>query len=366
MKDNGVRGKKITLKLWISDDIGRHPGKFLGHGSCTVQTKTTDLPRVTDATADMCSAAGRLYSSMKPPVSHLRGIGIQIGVPKEDEEAGAMDRFLRAPTPVKIAPADEAKLVTLLEMGYDEDAAKGALQAADNNIDQALDSLLRSPSPAPRIAAPSPAAPMDLIEFEHESHYTEAMIEAWDSSIQEAFKQTMERRRQQEFASRPALAKVFTNSGSSSSSNAGGAEPPPCGGNQNKRKTSCCGICGELKKGHLCTRYDGKKSKSTKRKATPKPSSAPTPPQSPEKQQRQQLQLQQQQQQQQQQQRAPSPPPPPPSFPTFEEARPKLLAWFGEGGEGEGEKAELAELVLASVAERRLDCMMQVSRGEKE
>ena len=78
MKDAGVKGKSVTLKLWISKDIMELTGKFLGHGRCNRSTQSEQLSSFTDDAEVVYKVAWKIYCSKKVDKSLVRGVGIQI------------------------------------------------------------------------------------------------------------------------------------------------------------------------------------------------------------------------------------------------------------------------------------------------
>ncbi|CAJ0589986.1 unnamed protein product [Cylicocyclus nassatus] len=72
--------KSITLKLMVrSPDAPIETAKYLGHGECDVQNKSSSLEHPTTSAQVISAVALRLFNNISPVVSDVRGIGVQCG-----------------------------------------------------------------------------------------------------------------------------------------------------------------------------------------------------------------------------------------------------------------------------------------------
>ena len=81
----GVRGSKLVLKMMLSKDTTKVPGKFLGHGLCDNLSRSIDI-QLTRHEDVISSAAIKLYKKLCVDDSSIRGMGIVINSLKFDDE----------------------------------------------------------------------------------------------------------------------------------------------------------------------------------------------------------------------------------------------------------------------------------------
>ena len=86
----GVRGSKLVLKIMISKDPTKVPGKFLGHGLCDSLSRSIDI-QLTRNEDVISSATIKLYKKLNVDDSSIRGMGIVINSLKFDDELNSLD-----------------------------------------------------------------------------------------------------------------------------------------------------------------------------------------------------------------------------------------------------------------------------------
>jgi len=88
MQSVEVKGSKLVLKVMISADPSKMPGKFLGHGKCTSHSASQDIQLTRDDTI-IFSAAMKLYKKLNVDDSSLRGMGIVVQSLRFDNEVSS-------------------------------------------------------------------------------------------------------------------------------------------------------------------------------------------------------------------------------------------------------------------------------------
>lgn len=88
MQSVEVMGSKLVLKVMISADPSKMPGKFLGHGKCTSHSASQDI-QLTRDDAIISSAAMKLYKKLNVEDSSLRGMGIVVQSLRFDNEVSS-------------------------------------------------------------------------------------------------------------------------------------------------------------------------------------------------------------------------------------------------------------------------------------
>ena len=95
MQSVQVMGSKLVLKVMISADPSKMPGKFLGHGKCTSHSASQDI-QLTRDDAIISSAAMKLYKKLNVDDSSLRGMGIVVQSLRFDNEVNSSPSKLSA------------------------------------------------------------------------------------------------------------------------------------------------------------------------------------------------------------------------------------------------------------------------------
>jgi len=95
MQSVEVMGSKLVLKVMISADPSKMPGKFLGHGKCTSHSASQDI-QLTRDDAIISSAAMKLYKKLNVEDSSLRGMGIVVQSLRFDNEVNSSPSKLSA------------------------------------------------------------------------------------------------------------------------------------------------------------------------------------------------------------------------------------------------------------------------------
>ena len=122
MQSVEVMGSKLVLKVMISADPSKMPGKFLGHGKCTSHSASQDI-QLTRDDAIISSAAMKLYKKLNVDDSSLRGMGIVVQSLRFDNEVNSspskLSAWLQKDTATTSTSVSKSKQLT-------EDAASGS------------------------------------------------------------------------------------------------------------------------------------------------------------------------------------------------------------------------------------------------
>ena len=78
MREAGVKGRAISLKMKRRKSNAPEPIKFLGHGPCDNLSRSITLSRFTDSAVDLSHEALALLHALRVPATQIRGIGISV------------------------------------------------------------------------------------------------------------------------------------------------------------------------------------------------------------------------------------------------------------------------------------------------
>ena len=143
----GVRGSKLVLKMMISKDPTKMPGKWLGHGLCDSVSRSVDIPLTRDE-AIISSAGMKLYEKLAVDDSSIRGMGIVINALKFDDELNLVSSPTKLSSWLQNSPEvdeeDRAKQVTFEIEGNDTASTAPTLPTTFSQLDQDVLSNLPS------------------------------------------------------------------------------------------------------------------------------------------------------------------------------------------------------------------------------
>lgn len=78
MREAGVRGRSVTLKLKRRKADAGQPLKFLGHGACDNLSRCITLSRYTAAAGELARYGRDLLRALHVPPQDIRGIGLSV------------------------------------------------------------------------------------------------------------------------------------------------------------------------------------------------------------------------------------------------------------------------------------------------
>lgn len=78
LREAGLRGRTLTLKIKRRKAGAPEASKFLGHGICDNLSRSVTLARFTDSAAEIAGQGMALLHALRVPPNQLRGLGITV------------------------------------------------------------------------------------------------------------------------------------------------------------------------------------------------------------------------------------------------------------------------------------------------